>query len=92
MKLKHIYLIVLGLVLGGLLVRFGAAAVTGAAVPLLKIILPLAAAYFGVRLLRAKLQQLGDPQEQPRRAEAIDLCPKCGEVMTSGHCCPPSDR
>ena len=91
MKAKHILFIVLGLLLGGLLVRFGAAAVAVAAVPLLKIIVPLAAAYLGVRLLRAKLQQLGDPQERPRRAEAIDLCPECGEVMTRGHRCPPAE-
>ena len=92
MKAKHILLIVLGLLLGGLLVRFGAAAVAVAAVPLLKFIVPLAAAYFGVRLLRAKLQQLGNPQERPRRAEAIDLCPQCGEVMTTNHRCPSSEN
>ena len=92
MKLKHIFFIVVGLLLGGLLVRFGAVAVTAAALPLLKFLLPLAAAYLGVRLLRAKLQQLGNPQERPRRAEAIDLCPKCGEVMSSNHRCPPSEH
>ena len=91
MKAKHILFILLGLLLGGLLVRFGAAAVAVAAVPLLKVIVPLAAAYWGVRLLRAKLQQLGNPQERPRRAEAIDLCPDCGEVMTRTHRCRTSE-
>ncbi len=92
MKLKQIFFIVLGLILGGLLVRFGAAAVTVAVLPLLKFVLPLAAAYFGVRFLRAKLQQLGDTKEQPRRTEAIDMCPECGEVMSNHHRCRPSER
>ncbi len=92
MKFKHIFFIVLGLVLGGLLVRFGAGAVTAAALPLLKFVVPLAAVYLGVRFLRAKLQRLGDTQERPRRVEAIDLCPDCGEVMTSQHCCRQSQR
>ena len=92
MKLKHIFFIVLGLILGGLLVRFGAAAVTVAALPLLKFALPLAAAYLGIRFLRTKLQQLGDTQEKPRRTEAIDICPECGEVISGRHSCRPSER
>ena len=92
MKLKHIFFILLGLLFGGLLVRFGAAALTVAALPLLKFILPLAAAYFGVKFLRTKLQQLGNPQERPRRAEAIDICPDCGEVMSARHVCRSSKR
>ena len=87
MKLKHIFFVVLGLIIGGLLVRFGAAAVIAGALPLLKIALPLVAAYFGVKLLRTKLQQLGGNEERPRRAEAIDICPDCGEIMASNHRC-----
>lgn len=90
MHLKHIFFIVLGLILGGLLVRFGAAAVMVAAVPLLKLAVPLVAAYLGVRFLRAKLQQLGG--DRPRQAEAIDICPECGEVKSSRHLCRQSKR
>ena len=94
MKLKHIVLIVLGLALGGLLVRFGAVAVSAAALPLLKYVLPFAAAYVGLRFLRTKLQQLaqGDQHRPTRRAEAIDLCPDCGEVKSAHHVCKQSPR
>lgn len=91
MHLKHIFFIALGLILGGLLVRFGAAAVMVAAVPLLKLAVPLVAAYLGVRFLRTKLQQLGDDRS-PRQAEAIDICPECGEVKSSRHLCRQSKR
>lgn len=89
MSFKYIFFIILGLAAGWLLVRGGAAAVLGAALPVLKFALPLVAAYFGIKFLRAGLRKLtqGEPQQNSRPHDAIDICPTCGEVMTPRHVC-----
>lgn len=88
MKYKYLFYIVLGLALGVFLVRGGAAILLPLLLPIVKLALPFVAAYFGYRFLRGKIRGLmqGDSPNL-HRGNAIDLCPKCGDVLTDRHVC-----
>lgn len=81
-RVKTVLFIVIGLVIGIVLVRFGIVAIAAVLPLLVKVALPLVTAYVGYRAIR---RMLADDRRPPQKT--IDLCPNCGEILQKGHIC-----
>ena len=81
-KAKTILYLVIGLVIGVVLVRFGIVAIAAALPILIKVALPLVTAYVGYRAIR---RMLANDRKPPQKT--IDICPNCGEILREGHIC-----